>query len=130
MAQSTHQLSRYRPVSSRYGTAQYQVDMMIEAFMSSISVYVKKTEKQSTQTELTADLQVTVKVQKKMRKNIVQIKNILAASAVKLTEVNSLFYAQVLQKPYFLRTLMQLRPLSELCEILIKIENTASESEI
>ncbi|ODH47336.1 hypothetical protein GX48_06570 [Paracoccidioides brasiliensis] len=103
---------------------------MIEAFMGSVSVYVKKTEKQSTQTELTTDLQVTTKAQEEMRKNIVQIKNILAAPAVKPTGANSLFYAQVLQKPYLLRTSMQLRPSSELYEILIKIENTAPESEI
>ncbi|EEH35669.2 hypothetical protein PAAG_06716 [Paracoccidioides lutzii Pb01] len=111
-------------------TSKLLKNIMIEVFMSSVSAYVKKTEKQSTQAELTADLQVTMKAQEEMRKNIVQIKNILAAPAVKPTEANSLFYAQVLQKPYLLRTSMQLRPSSGLHEILIKIENTVSESEI
>ncbi|ODH46330.1 hypothetical protein GX48_07600 [Paracoccidioides brasiliensis] len=76
------------------------------------------------------DLQATTKAQEEMRKNIVQIKNILAAPAVKPTGANSLSYAQVLQKSYLLRTPMQPRPSSRLCEILIKIGNTVSESEI
>ncbi|KGQ01078.1 hypothetical protein PAAG_12203 [Paracoccidioides lutzii Pb01] len=82
------------------------------------------------QAELTADLRATAKAQEEMRKDIVQIKNILAAPAVKPAGANSLFYTQVLQKPYLLRTPMQTRPSSRLCEILIKIGNTASGNEI
>jgi hypothetical protein len=93
---------------------------MIKSFMESVMAYVQKTENQPTHTELAADVNATAKAQEEIRKEVTQIKNLLAAPTSKAT---TLTYAQAFKNPYMLKPALQSRPTSGLREILVKLKD-------
>lgn len=99
---------------------------LIEPFLEIMIGYLQKTQDLPTASQLAADVHATARAQEALRKDVTEIKNILATPVNKATAPT---YAQALKDPYALKSTTQTRPSMGHREILVKLNETDSGSQ-
>ncbi|KAF3481534.1 uncharacterized protein GIQ15_04293 [Arthroderma uncinatum] len=91
---------------------------MIKTFMESVEDYLEKTRDLATTHEMMAEINASNKAQEEMKKDIIQIKNLLIAPNSK---ANRLTYAQAVNRPQFTQPTPAPRPTNGQRELLVKL---------